>query len=452
MRILMAIAVLILVVFSSQAFCQVLEIHHINVGQGDSTLIVGPNGTTILIDAGNSGYFSLDGGKIVFEYLQSLGIYNLDYAIVTHCDGDHIGGFAFSTYATSRHSLFMAEREVGGVLKSWAGLSGIDDDGNGFIDFTGNDGCPDPAETPDAAEINVNGSDPYFPFTVYDNGEDSTTAYCSLTKTFRRYVQTVEIAGVRNPLGTYADLMNAINDPIDLGDGATATIVCSSGWVAGTPIRISGTDGANSLAVNSRSIGIYIQYKGFDYLVAGDLTGNEPPYMEQAVKDLLVSISDSPIDDPVDVLRINHHGSDSSSNQTYLNAMKPEVAVMSLGDENSYGHPTQDVIDRLYAIYNQPLRHVYLTEEGEPERDYYDMPHDVLNGAVIVLTDGSTFTVKNTYGELDGYYADNIDSCKGDFNIDGDIDGYDLFKLMASLVETGLSEFASNFGSTNCLN
>lgn len=30
---------------------------------------------------------------------------------------------------------------------------------------------------------------------------------------------------------------------------------------------------------------------------------------------------------------------------------------------------------------------------------------------------------------MDGYYADNIDSCKGDFNIDGDIDGYDLLQI-----------------------
>ncbi len=89
------VATLILMFFSSQAFCQVLEIHHINVGQGDSTLIVGPNGTTILVDAGNSGYFSLDGGKIVFEYLESLGISILDYAIVTHRDGDHVGGICF---------------------------------------------------------------------------------------------------------------------------------------------------------------------------------------------------------------------------------------------------------------------------------------------------------------------------------------------------------------------
>jgi len=48
--------------------------------------------------------------------------------------------------------------------------------------------------------------------------------------------------------------------------------------------------------------------------------------MEQALRDLLVSISNSPIGDPVDVLRINHHGSDSYSAQAYLSNLKLEVA------------------------------------------------------------------------------------------------------------------------------
>jgi len=455
------IVIICIIVFSSQAFCQVLEIHHVNVGQGDSTLIVGPNGTTILIDAGNSGYFSLDGGKIVFEYLESIGINHLDYIVVTHRDGDHVGGFAFSTYATSRHSLLMAEREAGGVIKSWAGLSGIDDDGNGFTDFIGDDGCPNPADpedsddsvkTPDPAEITFNGSDPYFPLIAYDNGEESTISYCSLTKTFRRYVQTVEAAGVRNPLGTYAGLMDTYNNPIDLGDNATATFVCSSGWIAGNPTRVSGTDGTSSLAVNSRSVGIYIQYKGFDYIVAGDLTGNESPYMEQALRDSLISVCDSPVNDPVDVMRINHHGSDSSSEQSYLNDMRPEVAIMSLGDANSYGHPKQEVIDRLYATYLQPLMHIYLTEAGETGRDFYEMPHDVLNGAVVVRTDGNTYSITNSSGGLDEFYADNLIACKGDYDMDRDIDGNDLSKHIISSVGTSLGEFASNFGTTNCLN
>ena len=389
----------------NQALCQNLEIHHINVGQGDSTLIVGPNGTTILIDAGNSGYFSLDGGKIVFEYLESISVNHLDFTIVTHADGDHVGGFAFSTYATSRHSLLMAERE-GSDIKSWAGLSGIDDDGNGLIDFNGDDGCTDAVKTPDPAEIGFNGSDPYFPLIAYDNGEDNTLSYCSLTKTFRRYVQTVEAAAVRSPLGTYAQLMEAYNNPIDLGDGATATVVCSSGWVAGNPNRVSGTDGTGSLSKNARSVGIYVQYKGFDYLVAGDLTGNESPYMEQALRDLLVSISDSPDSDPVDVLRINHHGSDSSSEQSYLNDLKPENAIMSLGDGNQYGHPRQEVIDRLKNIYQKPLKHIYLTEEGEIGRNYYDIPHDFLKAAILVVTDGHSYTINNSDGEFNNYNVD----------------------------------------------
>ena len=207
------IVICVLTFLSINGFCENLEIHHINVGQGDSTLIVGPNGTTILIDAGNSGYFSLDGGKIVFEYLESISVNHLDFTIVTHADGDHVGGFAFSTYATSRHSLLMAERETGDI-KSWAGLSGVDDDGNGFADFIGDDGCSDPAETPDPAEIGFNGSDPYFPLIAYDNGGDNTLSYCSLTKTFRRYVQTVEAAAVRSPLGSYDQLMEAYNHPL----------------------------------------------------------------------------------------------------------------------------------------------------------------------------------------------------------------------------------------------
>jgi beta-lactamase superfamily II metal-dependent hydrolase len=51
----------------------------VSFGQGDSTLIISPDGTNILIDAGDTGYFSKDGGKIVFEHLESIGVDHLDY-------------------------------------------------------------------------------------------------------------------------------------------------------------------------------------------------------------------------------------------------------------------------------------------------------------------------------------------------------------------------------------
>ncbi|MGH7454906.1 MAG: fibronectin type III domain-containing protein, partial [bacterium] len=70
---------------------QNLEIHVINVGWGGAVLVKGPNGTTVLMDAGNTGKGS---GEIV-PYLQSIGItpaVGLNYTIAGHQHCDHIGG------------------------------------------------------------------------------------------------------------------------------------------------------------------------------------------------------------------------------------------------------------------------------------------------------------------------------------------------------------------------
>ena len=63
-----------------------LEVHYINVGQGDATFIKSPSGETILIDGGNNGK-----GKVVANYLKGLGFQTIDYMIATHPDADHVG-------------------------------------------------------------------------------------------------------------------------------------------------------------------------------------------------------------------------------------------------------------------------------------------------------------------------------------------------------------------------
>jgi competence protein ComEC len=67
---------------------QDLKIHHINVGQGDCTLIVSPTGKTVLIDAGNNGL----GTSNVIPYLNSIGVGRVDFVVATHYHADHIGG------------------------------------------------------------------------------------------------------------------------------------------------------------------------------------------------------------------------------------------------------------------------------------------------------------------------------------------------------------------------
>jgi beta-lactamase superfamily II metal-dependent hydrolase len=77
-------------VLQAQA-AQTLEIHYINVQQGQSTLIIGPDGTTILYDGGNE----FKGTNEVVPYLQSIGIttaQTLDYIITSHLHTDHYRG------------------------------------------------------------------------------------------------------------------------------------------------------------------------------------------------------------------------------------------------------------------------------------------------------------------------------------------------------------------------
>src|SRR5258706_10912477 len=75
----------------NSAAAQQLEIHYINVGWGNSVLVKGPGGTTVLLDAGNTG----KGTAYVVPYLKSIGIQpanGLDYTIASHQHCDHQGG------------------------------------------------------------------------------------------------------------------------------------------------------------------------------------------------------------------------------------------------------------------------------------------------------------------------------------------------------------------------
>lgn len=66
-----------------------LEVHAINVGPADATLLVGPTGETMLVDSGGRG-----GGDTVIAYLEAYGVDRIDHLVSTHPHDDHIGGHA----------------------------------------------------------------------------------------------------------------------------------------------------------------------------------------------------------------------------------------------------------------------------------------------------------------------------------------------------------------------
>lgn len=84
---------------------------------------------------------------------------------------------------------------------------------------------------------------------------------------------------------------------------------------------------------NNCSVVIKITYLKDSYLFTGD-----------AEKEELNSVS---ADMSADVLKVGHHGSSSSSSDAFLQAVSPKYAVISCGEDNSYGHPHKETISRL---------------------------------------------------------------------------------------------------------
>lgn len=57
-----------------------------------------------------------------------------------------------------------------------------------------------------------------------------------------------------------------------------------------------------------------------------------------------------------DVLKVGHHGSKTSSGENFLNFVTPEMSLISVGEQNKFGHPSQIVLDRLTKLDSQLLR------------------------------------------------------------------------------------------------
>ncbi|MEA4933040.1 MAG: DNA internalization-related competence protein ComEC/Rec2 [Lawsonibacter sp.] len=77
----------------------------------------------------------------------------------------------------------------------------------------------------------------------------------------------------------------------------------------------------------------------FDVLLTGDMSGQ--------VEQLLLEHTDLP---DLELLVVGHHGSKASTTQELLEATKPELAAISVGKQNRYGHPAQETLERLDAI------------------------------------------------------------------------------------------------------
>ncbi|WKY49129.1 DNA internalization-related competence protein ComEC/Rec2 [Eubacteriaceae bacterium ES3] len=119
---------------------------------------------------------------------------------------------------------------------------------------------------------------------------------------------------------------------------------------------------------NNASLVFMLSYKNVNYLFCGDI---EKESEVAIMKDLKERFNDLDIQ----VLKVPHHGSETSSSREFIETIAPELAVISVGENNMYGHPDQSVLS------------LYLQEE-------ITILRTDLNGAIIINSNGKWIRTK----------------------------------------------------------
>jgi competence protein ComEC len=238
-----------------------LAVYYLDVGQGDSELIVAGN-TAMLIDAGEAEY-----GESVVSYIKKLGITKLDYIIATHPHSDHIGGLP-------------------AVIESF-----------------------------DVGKIIA----PKLP--------DSQTP---TSKVYEKFLDAVSDKGLKITAAKAGDIYSLGGNK---NNETCAFTVLSPG---------AKTDYSD---LNNYSVVIKLVYGKSKWLFTGD-----------AEKQAETKMLESKFDLSADVLKVGHHGGSTSTTDEFLDSIKPQAAVIEVGAGNSYGHPSEAVLERLSAYTDRVYR------------------------------------------------------------------------------------------------
>ena len=122
-------------------------------------------------------------------------------------------------------------------------------------------------------------------------------------------------------------------------------------------------------AINNNSLVCKLVYKNFSTLFTGDIE-------EIAEKAILSKYVNKQEVLNADILKVAHHGSKTSSIKEFINAVNPKYAVIGVGKDNKFGHPSEKTLETL----NNKNVKVYRTD---------------ISGETVIITDGDSVKVKS---------------------------------------------------------
>ncbi len=265
------------------AINQDVNLHFVDVGQGDAMAIRLPDDKKVLIDAGPTKA----GDKLV-NYLNSSFFLPkeekvFDYFITSHSDEDHIGGGvkifqAFQINMLLRPNIYT--QEEADTLRDEFGQTYINDN-------------------------NI-----------------------SNTNTLKNFV-----AESQKEPNLEVVIFNNLDLPTINGTDYVFTFL--------TPLQRTYDN------FNDFSSIILFEYGQIKVLFTGDAG--------KTVEDQVISRYSNLIKD-IDILKVGHHGSNSSTTENFVSLTKPRYSVIQVGNGNNYGHPTENVLNRLESVNSNILR------------------------------------------------------------------------------------------------
>ena len=245
--------VLILINFIIYIFPQKLRIFFIDVGQGDSTLIITPDKKTVLIDGGGSDSFDV-GEKVLLPYLLDRRILKIDYVLISHFDTDHCGGIL----------TIMEKVKVKNII-------------------------------------------------ISEQAEHSENYERFKKLMIHKKIRLIEVKkGDKIKIGRYSEFK---------------ILFPTSRLLSENPL-------------NNNSIVAQFNYNNFKMLFTGDI---EKLAEQQILKTEKAEIR-------ADILKVAHHGSKTSSIPEFIKAVRPKIALIGVGKNNTFGHPNQQTIKNLENI------------------------------------------------------------------------------------------------------
>ena len=351
------------------------QIRIFDVEQGDSQLIIFPSGYTILIDVVEHAYNSGKGADLIAAKIQSImnGDMSIDVAVASHLHLDHIGYAGYGGFW--------------GLIETHGITFGkfVDRDAGAWVDGYGggaSDGLCDPdleIQWHNAGTVSGTSRN----WLCYATNPANANIY-----NIREIAQVGSTTQINPPdAGAVVEIVQVDADGIMMSDGIT-------------PLQGDHTAMSVPPSENDYSIGIKIRHGLIDYATSGDSDGEyNTSSFGYTYNDVETDLADRFGD--VDVLRANHHGSQHSTNQYYVDTLNPDASAISCGD-NSFGHPGQEVLDRLLLTGD-----VYVTNLCDQTRNYGSAV--LVHGDIVLKsTDGVNYTINGT-----SYVASDSGSSSG---------------------------------------